>query len=303
LSSISEFAYEVSGGGSVPPPLAKLYVSRADAGGLRLALYAPPLYYSVARRRAPATGYLLLLGDDRLTIGIDGGANQNAVVEIPFTDTICVEIGEILLLSWLKIRFGADKCRELMIPYNTVSSQLFLNLLHLLRQGIEGKSLEAEQAIPPPADLPLKFKNALHHWLVADEAVIRLAFQLEVRQPFLWFLEQQVLPPLLIALTNRQFLTLTEEPTRRFGQTKSFGTLYTYCPLSRIQALSVLPRGDQPELATLRIEMMNQKAQCVLEHTVSAEWQAKAETLVKFVNAKVALCRSTEVVTPGPLSK
>lgn len=126
----------------------------------------------------------------------------------------------------------------------------------------------------------------------SEERLIELAFQPELRtarRGLLGLFERQIAPPLLGALTTHQFLLITEEPSRlgvgakREGQ---YGHIYTYCPLSRIGALEPEPHSSRPELSSLRLTLVNERARPQINKLISAGAAPQFEWLGRCISER-----------------
>jgi hypothetical protein len=209
-------------------------------------------------------------------------------------DAICVEIGVILLYSWLKLVFGRSDYGAITIPFNTVGIEEFRAAFGFIRRALDTAHFAATESQPDAAELPLKFQNALRRWMSGEEALIELAFQPELRtarRGLFRFFERQIAPPLLGALTTHQFLLITEEPSRlgvgakREGQ---YGHIYTYCPLSRIAALELEPHSSKLELNNLCLTLINERARLQISKLISVETAPQFEWLGRCVSERYA---------------
>lgn len=287
-----EFPLRVTKPDDLPEPLGECYSRALKRGACRQAIFAPALNVGAAFRHQPPSGFLLMVFDDSLCVA---EARKGAMVEtfdLPTADVICVEIGVILLYSWLKLLFGRSDYRALTIPFNTVGIEEFRAAFGLIRRALDPTRFTAAASQPGTDELPLKFQNALRRWMSGRETLIELAFQPELRtarRGLLGLFERQIAPPLLGALTTHQFLLITEEPSRfgvgakREGQ---YGHIYTYCPLSRIGALELEPHPSKPELSNLRLTLVKERARLQVNKLVSAESAPQFEWLGRRVSER-----------------
>ncbi|HCX29946.1 MAG TPA: hypothetical protein DHU55_09300 [Blastocatellia bacterium] len=198
---------------------------------------------------------------------------------------ICVEMGQVLLFSWMKIVFGRHTCEEIKIPFNTVGFNLFKQVLDTIRRKLDA-SEALGASVQLTAELPLKFGNALREWLFADEKVISYAFQPELRRRRLLLLSKQVAAPLLVALTDRQLLWLTEEPAVAFERLGEYSEIYTYCPLSRLRSIAVERRGEA-QIAAVRLSLTNESASFSREAFISSDMASVFESFCRAVEFEV----------------
>ena len=237
-SRFDEFALEVNQPGDLTELLRSVYVEALQDGPVRLAIYAPQLTSVPSRHVQPSTAYLLMMFDGRILVAAYSGTGNVSITRVPLEDVLCVEIGQVLLFCWIKIVFGRSVCRQIKIPFNLVRFDLFRKALILMRETLDDKS-EGQAVSLASVDLNFKFNNVLHGLMLPAEMLLDVAFQPEVRSRRFFFLERQVMPPLLAAITNRQFLLVTEEPPASVERLGRFSEIYSYCPHQRIDSLIV----------------------------------------------------------------
>lgn len=281
------FALAIKDAGQLPPNLQSVYEAALKKyGANQLAVYAPPLTNLLAEDEPYLNGCVLLIFDEQIFIGIKNEENPDAHLEIPFEDIIYLETGSILLHSWFKIAFGREVCRSVKIPFNTVGEVLFQDALRFVREKLDAPAKDNfEPKIPTQSDLPLKFINALHDWLVADEKVIEFAFQPEIRVSHFLFSDEQIAPPSLAVLTDREFLLITQEPVAQelLGE---YGKTFAYCPLSRLQSVEIKLRPAEQELADFRIMLANGDALLTITSVIGAELAPQFDRLSELVSER-----------------
>jgi hypothetical protein len=136
--------------------------------------------------------------------------------------------------------------------------------------------------------LDFKFTNALHSWLSSKEVLLATAFQPEVRARRFLLLERQLAPPLLAALTDRQFLMITEEPPAAFERLGQFSEIYTYCPHSKIKSVRVRRSNAKDEFAELHLTMANGEARYSMSLKLTARLAPRFDELCTLTNQLVA---------------
>ncbi len=175
-----EFPIRMTDPDILPGQLGDIYVLTLQRGVCRQALYAPALSkFSALGRQAPA-GCLLMVFDDCLLIA---GATKGAKSEtfyVPFADVISVELGVILLYSWMILVFGRNDYKTGAIPFNTVGIEEFRTAFNLIRRALDTAPFASGASRPDTAELPLKFQNALRRWMPSEETLIEVAFQQEM---------------------------------------------------------------------------------------------------------------------------
>jgi hypothetical protein len=288
-----EFPERVTNSTNLPEPFGGLYAHALTSGTCRHAIYAPQLIVPAAYRKQPK-GHLLMIFADCLLIASARKGEAAEMFNVPLADVICVECGVVHLYSWMKLVWGRNARAEITIPYNTVGDEEFMTALHLIRRALDTTQLETKTRRSIPEELPLKYLNALRRWTTEEEELMELAFQPELRKSWrvlFWSIERQFAPPLLVALTTRQLMLVTEEPsTRGMGETREgwYGKIYTYCPLSRIGALELAPHEANPRLNNLRLSLVNERARLLLNKFVDAETAPQFERLSRCLTERLA---------------
>jgi hypothetical protein len=225
-----------------------------------------------------------MMFDERLLLASTRDGGQIVTSDVAIADVLCVEIGQSLLFSWMTIVSGKTSFEEIKIPFNTVKADLFIDALSLLRLELDSRPLDNDKSHLVTPELDLKFKNALHHWLTPEEVVLKLAFQPEVRSRRFLAFERQIMPPVLAALTTRQFLLITEEPPVAREQLGTFTEVYTYCPHSKIESVAVETGEKEEGIAELHVTLANRNARFSVRSRVSTDLAPPFITLRDAVN-------------------
>lgn len=281
-SRFDEFALEVNEPGDLSEPFRSIYIEALEDGPCRLAIYAPKLTNVPSRHVQPPAAYLLMIFDHRIFVAADLDPGKVAITRVALDDVLCVETGHVLLFCWFKIVFGRQISRQIKIPFNLVRFALFHDALILMRAKLDHKH-EGEEVKPLKSiDLDIKFKNALYEMMLTDELPLHLAFQPEVRTRRFLILEQQVMPPLLAAITNRQFLLVTEEPPTSVERLGRVSAIYTYCPHERIESLTA-ETNEHEECARLALTLANESTRFVIKEAVSKEMFPRFRELCESV--------------------
>jgi len=171
------------------------------------------------------------------------------VVEQAFPlEKICdIEVGSILLYSWLSIR-GMTKAglfSSAIIEFNTSSSRHFAPFISKLRpQPSDGTSLQEERAaFDYLAAESFKFMNYGRSSLVAGEKVIDTLWQPEIRErmfprlPLPFY--RTISTAHLSILTNKELILIREdERSSRRKKGARYGGIWQYIPLRSIVSVS-----------------------------------------------------------------
>jgi hypothetical protein len=279
-----EFARRVLKAEDLPERLRPRYREALKSGFCRSFVYAPAISNLPTRHVQPVAGYLLMNFDDYLLVTIDRAEQPVEEVRVRLSDLICVEIGEVLLFSWMKLVFGCNETREIKLLFNTVRADLFIASLNLIRSAIDLPLSESAELVSITPDLDLKFNNVLRGWLRSKEVLLGIAFQPEVRTRQFLLLERQVVPPLLAALTDRQFLTITEEPPAASERIGRFSQIYTYCPYSKIRSVKVQTSDGKKRLAELHLNLGNENARYDVRSKVTKTLAPRFGELCRLTN-------------------
>jgi hypothetical protein len=279
---VSEFPLLVTKPDDLRDPFRAVYSAALGSGSCRLSLFAPRLTTLSKSKGRLATAHLLMIFDGRVLLAIKAENTGVKTLDIPFTNLVCVEVGQVLLYSWLKLVFGRDTCARIEIPFNAVGIQEFVTAVRIIQHSLNAIQRADNDVRGVPLDLPLKFQNALRRWLEPDEALIGHVFQPELSASRLGMFGRyklQLAPPLLVALTDRQMLLITEEPASREGHLARYSWVFVYCPLSRIGSFTVLPQHEETELAEVRLTLINESASYDINSTVSTDLLPQFSTL------------------------
>jgi hypothetical protein len=282
-----DFARRVLKRGDLPERLRSSYLQVFEKGDCRSFIYAPPITNLPSRHAQPMAGYLLMNFDDHMRFVIDRASQPLEEIQVPLKDLFCVEIGEVLLFSWMKVVFDQDGIREIKIPFNTVRADLFVEALTFIRGVIDSPLSQPPEIATDVRELDFKFNNVLHSWLEPGETLLGFAFQPEVRTRRLLLLERQLIPPVLAALTDRQFLIITEEPPAASERLGKFSEIYTYCPHSKIRSATVRRNDEKAEYAELHLTMANGAARYSISSKLTAVLAPRFDELCSLANELV----------------
>ncbi len=223
----------------VPEPLRKAMRRRLLPGcATRLILFGPAS--RVFGKRSPAT--LLIITDKGWLMASDTEDDQVAVTQCDFENTMLVELTAILLRGQLKIDFAVQGHAQFVTAeFNTVMEEYYLEAAQMLLDGMDGIATaalsEADNNCGVRESLPLKLQNAILHFQPVGQRLLEL-----VRWPAVFggkhrWLQREIVPESLLALTNRELLFISEEKSSawiREKQQAKYGNIVTHCPLSRL---------------------------------------------------------------------
>lgn len=167
-----------------------------------------------------------------------------------------LEVGEILLSSWITVRglAGGGRPSSTTIKFNTVTIRLFAPFLNEFRTGgrpPSDASLDAERAkFGELLDRNYKFMNYARGSILPGEEVLCYVLQPEIRENLLRLfgrsLSRCISPTHIVILTDRELIAISEEGGslwQSLGAIK-YGGIWQYIPQSRISAAFLEPRND-----------------------------------------------------------
>ena len=251
------FASKLKSVDEAPEPLrSAMRAALKPNESIRLLVFSPA--NKTFDKCSPAT--LLAVLDHEWTVvsGLEEIPSQVARAE--FAGTLFVELTNILLYGRLKIDFVSEGgTQSVAVEFNTVMDRLYQEAVQLLLDGMDGVSaaspIEDRQAGSLLCSLSLKFRNAVIEFRPASQqalAVLHWPALLGGRRR--WF-QRELSPEAIMVLTGRELLFISEEKTgswMRIGRVNKYGSIATYCPLSRLTRFQINERGPS---ATLQLEL------------------------------------------------
>jgi hypothetical protein len=183
-----------------------------------------------------------------------------------------VELGAILLKAWFTVQGRAnseDRLTTLMLRFNTVSDQLFMPFVDLIR-GTSATPIEfpREHEVSKLDDFDLpsyKFRNYARRSVRPGDRVIAALGQREMHHPVIrigrWTFQRTIATAHVLLLTDRELIIIhddSDSPPSSDGT--RYGGVWDYIPLDKIariawrdkdaEVLAVtfdLPLGDKSE--------------------------------------------------------
>lgn len=181
----------------------------------------------------------------------------------PFEAISYIEVGAILLNSWIKIRGVASNgiLTSCTLKFNSVTDYLFTPILEKIRTathtaGDTDQSSERAK-FDYLAHLNFKFMNYARRSIVPGEKVLHTILQPEIRAKILmlfgksWF--RTISTSHLVILTDRQLIIIKDENPGGGRDDTRYGGIWNYIPLDKITSVSLAEKGDN--LLTLSIHL------------------------------------------------
>jgi hypothetical protein len=199
----------------------------------------------------PTTEKLICdLGSDIYVLERDG--NTYTVQCYPIEGISYVEIGTILLYSWIKIS-GVGSHGDLIsstLKFNSVTDYLFKPILERIRPAAANSGDATPNSESEKFDhlvlTNYKFMNYAKYSLLAGEKVIHTILQPEIRagiQTFLGKIDYRIISPAHMSiLTDRELIMIREDTS--WSEKTRYGGIWDYIPLTKIISLSLSGKGS-----------------------------------------------------------
>ncbi len=164
-------------------------------------------------------------------------------------DVSYVEVGKVLLQSWVKISGVADRGmpNSSEFKFNTVTEHLFAPLVEKIRPAA-GCSQGIDQALERSnfnflSRANLKLMNYARRSILPGEQVIASLLQPEIWAKVLTLFNKTfyhtISPAHLSILTDRELILIKEDPEKGSDNGTRYGGIWTYIPLNKIAAVSL----------------------------------------------------------------
>jgi hypothetical protein len=251
------FACGLSTVEEAPEPL-RSAMSAVLHGGqpLQLLLFGPVA--KTLGQCSPAT--LLAVLDDEWVL-VSGAEETPARLErAAFVDTLLVELTLILLYGRLKLDYATEGVTQsAIIEFDAVMEPLYKEAARQVLDGMSGIrgtiSIEDRSLNGLLQGTPLRFWNAVHEFSPLSQRVLDTRHWPAVTGGARRWYEREVAPQGMLVLTERELILISDEKTwswLRVGRANKYGSVITYCPLSRLEDYRV--RADD-QLAQLELEI------------------------------------------------
>ncbi len=172
----------------------------------------------------------------------------------PFEAISYIEVGAILLDSWIKIRGVASNgiLTSCTLKFNSVTDYVFTPILEKIRTATHAVGDTDQSSERAKFDylvhLNFKFMNYARRSIVPGEKVLHTILQPEIRAKRLtlfgmsWF--RTVSTSHLVILTDRQLIIIKDENPGGWGDDTRYGGIWNYIPLDKITSVSLAEKGD-----------------------------------------------------------
>jgi hypothetical protein len=255
MSGLERFAYPVPRIEDLAPPVAAaLQVHLLSGEAVRQVIFAPRQSRFAQRRRLVerlgawlveqwTPSWVLALTDERLLVAAIPEASQPPQVTVtPLADLLWLELGTILLYSWVEWSWAsAGGPQRQRVYFNTVSDALFWDMVNAMRRTIIAQSgrpqPEGARHYAAFAELPFKFMNLIpFRLLLSGEQA-----QAVVYQPAIWdrrwrVFRYQRAPATVVVLSPDHLLVAQDDLSNTRA---AHGLIARYCPRDRLRGATL----------------------------------------------------------------
>jgi hypothetical protein len=201
---------------------------------------------AVSGLRRKTGEHLLCDLDDKLYV-FERAGGQMAMAVYPLANVCLVEVGHILLYSWLTISGvnAQGQTTSSTIPFNTVSTSAFMPFVNRLRPFAAVKKDEDEEKkkFNYLETLSYKFMNYARASLAPGEKVIQTIWQPKIRTPLLTLFGRSLYRTRslahLVILTDKELIFIGDD--KRLAETRGerYGGVWQYVPLRWVTSVSL----------------------------------------------------------------
>ena len=178
-------------------------------------------------------------------------------------DIHLVEVGEILLDSWIRIS-GMTTSRistSSLFRFNSVTGYLFAPIIQQMRAAAQSTAegdLDAERAkFDYLEKLDYKFMNYGRRSILPGERVLSTILQPDIyaeMPAFLARFARLVSPAHLSILTDQELITIKDDAAmRRFDKNVRYGGIWNYIPLNKITGASLAEKNARLLVLSIRL--------------------------------------------------
>ena len=202
---------------------------------------------SLVKLNGKTTEKLIYDTNDAIHI-LERNGGQVVAKSYPYHTVCTVEVGSILLSSWLTISgiTSTGEASVSTIDFNTASARHFATFLNKLRpatQGTDEIKLKVEKdKFDYLSTLNFKLMNYGRSSMVYGETVIQILLQSEIRESFLAMLgsifQQTISSAHLTILTNHELILIQDVGHGRKVHEPRYGGIWQYIPLHSIKSVT-----------------------------------------------------------------
>ena len=196
----------------------------------------------------PERDTLLVMTEEAVWVLVDQ-EHKVAVVRFPMEGVQAVQMGTVLLQSWVKIcgkSEGNFECAA--VYYDTVMEELFVPVLDhvrakMLRMTLEGPEPQVDE-LNYLKDVSLKFYNYGVQSLLPGQKVCCSVYQPKVDEENVKKSGKHEMAPHLFVLTENELILIQETEQEERSATQKYSGIWTYFPISQIARFDVETQED-----------------------------------------------------------
>ncbi len=261
-----------------------------DARPFPYIVFAP----SIAGVHGKTTEKLLCEANDSIYVWEHVG-NQVVMTQHPLNAISDLEIGEILLYSWITISglTKAGMVSSSTVEFNTATSRHFTRFTNRMRPAPVNMD-ESEQGMEKAkfdylATESFKFMNYAQESLMRGERVLNILWQPKICKPVISagkhvFYQTTVSLAHLVVLTDKETIVIQDDEHSRENRGVRYGGKWQYIALRNINTVSLLDHAD--DLLSLFLTLSPGERQMEILFLASkkqeiVEFQAELEKLIR----------------------
>lgn len=220
-------------------------------------VYAPP----DRGYRHKSNPKLICLYDDRIYIA-EKIKKQVVSHCFIFDDINYIEMGKMLLHSWLKINGAVDgQLSSIRVEYNTVVEGLFIQIQKRIRATLhnlektdnsEIQFRKEQQKFDYLSSENYKYMNYGKDSLLPGTEVYQILLQPDIRVKFWKYFMRTISFVHQTILTDKELIIIKDEDGSKMGYQMRYGGIWRYIPLNKINKLDVI-NNMEGDLYTLSV--------------------------------------------------
>jgi hypothetical protein len=241
--AMDSWARQVKNSQEIPESFGAFFES-LKADSFPYTVFAPPekLY------RQKSTPKLLVILPDRIYIA-EKYKKQITTTCFLFQDIHYIEVGTVLLHSWLAINGNAEgKPVMITVEYNTVVEILFKPIIEKIRFAIhqldqsdfaKTQFIKEKSKFDVLLKLNFKYMNYGKRSLLPGEQIQQFILQPDIRVKFLKYFQRTLSFTHLTILTDHELIIIRDEDSFVMPQRVRYGGIWRYIPLHKVLKVTI----------------------------------------------------------------
>ena len=254
---------------------------------------------SFAGIRRKTTEKLLCEANDSIYIWEHVGS-RIVMTEYPLKAVSDLEIGEILLYSWITISgvTKAGMASASTVEFNTATGRYFTRFTNRMRPApvnVDEREQDMEKArFDYLAAEGFKFMNYAQGSLVRGERVLHTLWQPKICKPIISagkhaFYQTTVLLAHLVILTDKEIIVIQDDERSSENRGVRYGGKWQYIALRNINAASLLGGADDTLVLSLSLSPGERRVEILFaasQRQEIVEFQSKLEKLIRHLRGQ-----------------